>query len=51
MGLTVLSRLHSHDAGTGVEPVLSCGDGVGGVVLDELDEEEVVDNPKTTTGT
>ena len=54
MGLTVLSRLHSHIQlmlEKGVEPVLSWGDDVGGVVPDEPDEEEVVDNPGTTIGT
>ena len=33
-----------------LEPVPSCGDDFGGVVPDELDEEEVVDNPWTTIG-
>ena len=39
---------HSIDAGIGVEPVLSCGNDVGGVVPDELDKEDVVDKPGTT---
>ena len=38
------------DAGTGVEPVLSCGNDVGGVEPDKLDEEDVVDKPGTTIG-
>ena len=41
---------HSIDAGVGAEPVLSCGNGVGDVEPDELDEEEV-DEPGTTIGT
>ena len=40
----------STDAGIGVEPVLSCGNDVGGVERYELDEE-VVDKPGTTIGT
>ena len=46
MGLTVLARLHSHIQSmleSIVEPVLSCGNDVGGDVPDELDKEEVVD--------
>ena len=42
---------HSIDAGIGVEPVLSCGNDVGGDVPDELDEQEVVDKPGTTIAT
>ena len=34
-----------------VEPVLSCGNNVGGDVPDELDEQEVVDTPATTIAT
>ena len=33
------------------EPVLSCGNDVGGDVSDELDEEEVVDKRGTTIAT
>ena len=36
---------HSINAGIGVEPVLSCGNDVGGDVPDELDEQKVVDKP------
>ena len=39
----------STDGEIGIEPVLSCGNDVG--VADELDEEEAVDKPGTTTGT
>ena len=48
-----LSSALSHSIGAGicVDPVPSCGDDVGGVVPDELDEEEVVDNPGKTIGT
>ena len=42
---------HSIDAGTGVEPVCSCGNDVGCVEPDELDEEEIADKPGTTIGT
>ena len=42
---------HSINAGIGVEPVLSCGDDVGGDVPDELDEQKVVDKPGTTIAT
>ena len=42
---------HSINAGIGVEPVLSCGNDVGGDVPDELDEQEVVDKPGTTIAT
>ena len=41
---------HSINAGIGVEPVLSCVN-VGGDVPDELDEQEVVDQPGKTTAT
>ena len=34
-----------------VEPILSCGNDVGGDVPDELDEQEVVDKPGTTIAT
>ena len=36
------------NSGIGVEPVLSCGNDVGGDVPDELDKEDVVDKPGTT---
>ena len=39
---------HSINAGIGVEPVLSCGNHVGGDVPDDLDKEDVVDKPGTT---
>ena len=42
---------HSIDAGICVEPVLSCGNDVGDVEPDELDDEEVVNKPETTIGT
>ena len=42
---------HSINAGIGVEPVLSCGDDVGGDVPDKLDEQEIVDKPGTTIAT
>ena len=42
---------HSMNAGIGVEPVPSCGNDVGGDVPDELDEQEVVDKPRTTIAT
>ena len=42
---------HSISAGIGVEPVLSCGNDVGDVEPDELDEEEVVDGAENTIGT
>ena len=41
----------SINAGIGVEPVLSCGNDVGGDVPDELDEQKVVDKPGTTIAT
>ena len=41
---------HSTNAGTGFEPVLSCGNDVGGVEPNELDEG-VVDKPGTMIGT
>ena len=40
-----VSISHSIKAGIGVEPVLSCGNDVGGDVPDELDEQKVVDKP------
>ena len=43
--------LHSITAGIGVEPVLSCGNDVGGHVPDELDKEDVVEKPGTTIAT
>ena len=42
---------HSINAGIGVEPAFSCGNDVGGDVPDELDEQEVVDHPRTTIAT
>ena len=53
-GLSVFARLHSHIQlmlESVVEPVLSCGNDVGGDVPDELDEQEVVDKPGTTIAT
>ena len=53
-GLSVLARLHSQIPlmpESQVEPVLSCGNDVGGNVPDELDEQEVVDEAGTTIAT
>ena len=47
----LVCTLHSIDAGIDVEPVLSCGNDVGDVGPDELDEEEFVNEPGTTIGT
>ena len=41
------SPSHSINAGSGIEPLTSCVDDVGGVGLDKLDKEEVVDKPGT----
>ena len=53
-GLSVLARLLSHIQlmlESLVEPVISCGNDVGGDVPDELDKEDVVDKPGTTIAT
>ena len=42
---------HSINAGIGVEPVLFCGNDVGGDVPEELDKEDVVEKPGTTIAT
>ena len=42
---------HSINEESLVEPVLSCGNDVGGDVPDELDKEDVVDKPGTTLAT
>ena len=46
-GLSVLVYPHSHsiDAGSGIEHSTSCADDVGGVGVDKLDKEEIVDKP------
>ena len=48
---TLSSLSHPIDAGLGIEPSISCVDGVGDVRVDELDGEEVVDKPRITIDT
>ena len=46
-GLSVHVYPHSHsiDAGSGIESSTSCADDVGGVGVDKLEKEEIVDKP------
>ena len=49
--VTLSSLSHSIDAGSGIGPSISCVDDVGGVGVDKLDKEEVVDKPGTIVAT
>ena len=52
-GLSVLVYPHSHsiDAGSGIEHSTSCADDVGGVGVDKLEKEEIVDKTCTSKAT